>query len=127
MHQGSLIPAFLTRLLTCLLLICQSPPLWLTQERRSSGRPAGDTSLLGFMLEAQQADPAAVTDKAIRDQLHTFMLAGSDTTANTIAFCLAELAARPELQAQVRAEVFSVLGSAPTGVLERCACACFNG
>ena len=127
MHQGSLIPAFLTRLLTCLLLICQSPPLWLTQERRSSGRPAGDTSLLGFMLEAQQADPAAVTDKAIRDQLHTFMLAGSDTTANRIAFCLAELAARPELQAQVRAEVFSVLGSASTGVLERCACACFNG
>ena len=37
----------------------------------------------------------AVTDKAIRDELMTILFAGSDTSANTLAFALHALAGSP--------------------------------
>lgn len=45
----------------------------------------------------------------------TFMFAGSDTTANTLAFCLYEVARRPEVQAKIQEELQQVLGDTPTG------------
>lgn len=45
----------------------------------------------------------------------TFMFAGSDTTANTLAFCLYEIAQRPEVQIKIQEELQQVLGNTPTG------------
>jgi cytochrome P450 len=86
------------------------------QERRQQGIGPDDCSLLSFMLAAQQAAPGGlVTDKHIRDQLMTFMLAGSDTSATTLAFCLFELARRPQALQAVQQEVQQVLEDTPTG------------
>eukprot|EP00775_Hariotina_reticulata_P007257 gene7257-7470_t len=86
------------------------------QDRRAHGISADDKSLLSFMLAAQQADRSGfVTDSHIRDQLMTFMLAGSDTTATTLAFCLFELAQRPQVLSAVQQEIQQVLGDTPAG------------
>jgi cytochrome P450 len=69
------------------------------------------------MLAAQQAAPGGiVTDKHIRDQLMTFMLAGSDTSATSLALCLFELARRPQVLQVVQQELQQVLGDTPTGM-----------
>lgn len=43
----------------------------------------------------------------------TFMLGGSDTTANTLAFCLFEIAKNPEVQARLQQEIRGALGDTP--------------
>eukprot|EP00879_Flechtneria_rotunda_P001364 GHRR01001514.1.p1 GENE.GHRR01001514.1~~GHRR01001514.1.p1 ORF type:complete len:511 (+),score=138.65 GHRR01001514.1:235-1767(+) len=89
------------------------------QDRRTHGISADDRSLLSFMLAAQQADPdGIVTDKHIRDQLMTFTLAGSDTTASTLAFCLHEIAQRPGVLATVQQELQQALGDKPADQLD---------
>ncbi|MGF0315936.1 cytochrome P450 [Nocardia fluminea] len=41
----------------------------------------------------------------IRNQILTFLVAGSETSANTIAFALHYLSTRPDIAASVRAEL----------------------
>jgi len=54
--------------------------------------------------------------KVIRDQLVAVLLAGRDTTAATMSWCLYELSAYPEKYARLRREVLEVVGrsEAPT-------------
>ena len=53
-----------------------------------AGRITGSRrSILSCMMEAQAAGNEVMTDKQIRDELMTLMLAGSDTTATPLAFC----------------------------------------
>lgn len=54
--------------------------------------------------------------KVIRDQLIAILLAGRDTTAATMSWCLYELSAYPEKYARLRREVLDVVGrsEAPT-------------
>ncbi|GBF87312.1 cytochrome P450 [Raphidocelis subcapitata] len=87
------------------------------RERREKGLKEEDTDLLSFMLRAQQQGNALVTDKQLRDELQTMVLAGSDTTAGTLAFALHELAARPQLLARCQAEADAALGDGPAGAL----------
>jgi cytochrome P450 len=76
---------------------------------------------MSHLLRAQQQQPEVMTDKQIRDELMTFIFAGSDTTATTLAFAMYELSMRPELQQQVAEEVQRVLAACPEG-----ACAAFT-
>ena len=66
--------------------------------------PQSGRSILGAMLDAQAAGNALVTDKQIRDELQTFLLAGADTTAVTLSFCLWELSRHPAGLARAQAE-----------------------
>ena len=47
--------------------------------------------------------------------LRSFIFAGSDTTATTMAFAMYELSRRPELQEEVAREVQQVLAGCPEG------------
>lgn len=51
----------------------------------------------------------------LRDQLVAVLLAGRDTTAGTLSYCLFELARHPEVVAKVRSEISSRLGVGPSG------------
>ncbi|GBF94619.1 cytochrome P450 [Raphidocelis subcapitata] len=76
-----------------------------------AGRVTGNRrSILTYMMEAQEAGNGVMTDKQIRDELMTLMLAGSDTTATTLAFAIWELSRRPEAMARLLAEVEGVVG-----------------
>ncbi|MCA8925447.1 MAG: cytochrome P450 [Planctomycetes bacterium] len=71
-------------------------------------------TLLEALLEARD-DPAAatMTSRQVRDELVSNLLAGHETTASALSWTLFELARRPELTAEVRAEVARVAGDAP--------------
>ncbi|RAL17279.1 cytochrome P450 [Aspergillus homomorphus CBS 101889] len=53
--------------------------------------------------------------KVLRDQLVAILLAGRDTTAATLSFCLFELARHPDAVASLHAEIDARLGLGSTG------------
>jgi len=80
-------------------------------ERR--GRPEGADDLLGRLLAARDPDDphAGLDDTEIRDEAVTLMLAGHETTAQALTWTWYLLAQNPRADAQMRAELDSVLGS----------------
>ncbi|KAG0171863.1 hypothetical protein DFQ28_000202 [Apophysomyces sp. BC1034] len=61
--------------------------------------------LLGYMLNARDEHNLGLSDSNIRDQVVTFLIAGHDTTANTLAWTLYQLALNPEIEAKLLQEV----------------------
>ncbi|KAI8085855.1 cytochrome P450 [Gilbertella persicaria] len=77
-----------------------------------------DKDLLALMIESElNEEGAKLTNEELRSNLCIFFLAGHDTTANTLAFTLYELAINPELQEKAREEAIRVLGDAPQDII----------
>jgi cytochrome P450 len=70
----------------------------------------GRMDLLGTLLTARREDGSPFTDTEIGDELATFMLAGHETSAVTLAWSLALLSAYPAARDQLEHEVDTVLG-----------------
>lgn len=86
-------------------------------------RRVGDAAQLGDLLSRLLAarddeDGASFTDEEVRDEAVTMLLAGHDTTAATLAWCLSMLALHPDVQAATRAEVDELLGDRPAGAAD---------
>ena len=80
------------------------------RERRASGVDRGD--LLGMLLATKhEDDESPLSDKEIRDQSMTLMLAGHETTANALSWTLYELARDPNARARLEREVDEALGT----------------
>jgi cytochrome P450 len=81
--------------------------------RRASGEAGSD--LLGMLLSArdEEGDGGGMSDLQLRDELLTLFLAGHETTANALAWCWHLLAAHPEAEARLHAELAAVLGGRP--------------
>jgi cytochrome P450 len=62
------------------------------------------------LLAARADDGSPLTDAEIGDEVATFMLAGHETSANTLSWSLALLSAYPSARQQLEAEIDSVLG-----------------
>ncbi|MDX8141367.1 cytochrome P450 [Lentzea sp. BCCO 10_0061] len=60
-----------------------------------------------------EAPTAGLSDGEVRDQILSFLFAGSETTAATVAWALHLLAEHPEIERQVQAEVDAVLAGGP--------------
>ncbi len=75
-------------------------------EAQASGR----LDLLDTLLTARRDDGSPFTDAEIGDELATFMLAGHETSAVTLAWSLALLSAFPAARDQLEHEVDTVLG-----------------
>jgi cytochrome P450 len=81
----------------------------LIAERRASGQDAGD--LLSMLLLAQDEDDhAGMTDKQVRDEALTLLIAGHETTANALTWTWYLLSQNPEVEARMHAELDRVLG-----------------
>jgi len=65
--------------------------------------------LLDVLLAARAQDGSPLPDAEIADEVATFMLAGHETTANTLSWSLALLSAYPSARQQVEAEVDALL------------------
>jgi cytochrome P450 len=65
--------------------------------------------LLRFLVDIRGAD---VTDAQLRDDLMTMLIAGHETTAAVLTWCLFCLAQDKKLMTEVRAEIDEVLGPA---------------
>jgi cytochrome P450 len=83
----------------------------LIAQRRRSDEDRGD--LLSALLAVRDEDGTGMTDRQLRDETITVMLAGHETTALALAWALHLLADHPAAEAQLRDEVTAVLGDRP--------------
>ncbi|KAF2887130.1 hypothetical protein ILUMI_19043, partial [Ignelater luminosus] len=67
-------------------------------------------TFLDQLIELSGKSGTNFTETELRDEVDTFMFAGSDTTATTISFALIMLAMFPEIQDEVYREILDVLG-----------------
>jgi cytochrome P450 len=75
----------------------------------NGAEPTKSANLLDAMVAAQSDDATAFTDAEIVGNTLTMLLAGEDTTANTLAWMMHLMAVHPEVQDKMRAEVDRVL------------------
>jgi cytochrome P450 len=61
--------------------------------------------VLGLLLAARDEEGNALTDRELRDELLTLVLAGHETTANTLAWTFERLVRTPEPYARLREAV----------------------
>ena len=84
----------------------------LIAERRASGKDAGD--LLSMLLLAQdEENDGRMSDRQVRDEALTLLIAGHETTANALTWAWYLLSQNPEVEACMRAELDRVLGGRP--------------
>ena len=81
-------------------------------ERRHAAADGGD--LLSMLLAARDAETGhGMSDRQLRDEVLTFLIAGYETTSAALSWALILLAQHPEVAAKVRAEQRRVCGERP--------------
>jgi cytochrome P450 len=81
----------------------------LLAERRADGRDRGD--LLAMLLAARDPETGAgMSDKQLRDEILTILLAGHETVANALTWTWYLLAQHPDAEARLHRELDRVLG-----------------
>lgn len=109
--------------------IIESMPLPSNQQRRQAGLLLDETirkmiaewrasstirhDLLDMLLSARDEDGAGMSDQLIRDEALTLFLAGHETTANALTWCLFLLAENAWVENRLHAEIREVLGGCP--------------
>lgn len=85
------------------------------QEGLHADKPENEKDLVTLMLEAEQANEA-IKDEELRHNIAGFFLAGHDTTAHTLSFCLYNLAKNKAVQQKLRQEIINHMGDEPMDV-----------
>ncbi|KAG7190356.1 hypothetical protein KM043_006468 [Ampulex compressa] len=67
-------------------------------------------AFLDLLLDLSDNQERSLTNKAIRNQVHTFMFEGHDTTASALIFALFCLGSYPDVQEKVHQEIEEVFG-----------------
>ncbi|KAI9279778.1 cytochrome P450 [Sporodiniella umbellata] len=80
-----------------------------------ANKPENEKDLVTLMLEAEQANER-IKDEELRHNVAGFFLAGHDTTAHTLSFCLYNLAKNKDVQNKLRQEIIAVLGDDPVDI-----------
>ena len=89
----------------------EGPARRLIAARRAGAGSAGAPGdLLDVLLAARAEDGTPLTDGEICDEVATFLLAGHETSANTLAWSLALLSAYPAARERLEEELEAVLG-----------------
>lgn len=87
------------------------------RQRRATGEDRGD--LLSLLLHAQdEDDKSRMTDKQLRDEAMTIILAGHETTAIAMSWTWYLLAQHPQVEARLMDELREVLGDRPPTVTD---------
>ena len=82
------------------------------ERRRSDSRDTGD--LLSMLMQVRDEDGSAMTDKQLRDEVLTFLLAGHETTALALSWTWHLLSQNPDVEHKLHLELDQVLaGRAP--------------
>jgi cytochrome P450 len=80
--------------------------------RRRREAAAGGEDVLSMLLAARDEDGEPLTDEELRDELMSLVLAGHETTANSLAWTFERLLRNPDPYAQLRERVRGGDGSA---------------
>ena len=73
------------------------------RQRRASGEDTGD--LLSMLMAARDEDGSGMTDRQLRDEILTFLLAGHETTAVSLSWTWYLLSQHPEVERKLRAGI----------------------
>lgn len=84
----------------------------LIAKRRAEHVAGARHDVLSMLLDATTEDGVPLSDEELRNELMTLVLAGHETTANTIAWTFERLTRNPEAYARLRDEVRSGDGTA---------------
>jgi cytochrome P450 len=84
--------------------------------RRATGTHGGDA--ISMLLEASSGEATALTDRELRDEVMTLFMAGHETTAVGLAWCLYLLARSTEAATTLETELADVLGGRPPTVAD---------
>jgi cytochrome P450 len=68
--------------------------------------------VLTMLLQARHEDGTSMTDRELRDELMTALVAGHETTASQLSFAFVHLARAPEVLARLRTELDADAGDA---------------
>ena len=79
---------------------------------RKLGTDRGDV-LSMLLLAHDEDDGTALTDREVRDEVMTLLLAGHETTANALTWTWYELGKNPDALARLEAEIQRVAGTRP--------------
>ena len=81
-------------------------------ERRASATDEGDL-LSQILLSEDEGSGERMSDQQVRDEVITLVLAGHETTANALTWCMYLLSQHPNKMRRLQAEADSVLGGRP--------------
>jgi cytochrome P450 len=84
--------------------------------RARRAHPTSRSDLLSLLLAARDEDGSAMSDRQVRDEVMTALLAGHETTANALTWTLILLARHPEQRSEVEAELDRVLAGRPAQI-----------
>ena len=73
--------------------------------RRRDVGVEGRTDVFSMLLEAKREDGSPMTDRELRDELMTILVAGHETTATSLAWCFDLLLHNPDKLAKLRADL----------------------
>jgi cytochrome P450 len=104
MNIGSDEPMGLTR---AGLVLLDKPTYAVIAKRRRADDLDDRTDILSMLLRARTEDGEALTDRELRDELLTLVLAGHETTANSLAWTWERLVRHPEAHDRLRDSVRS--------------------
>ncbi len=80
------------------------------RRRASAGAsPSHRGDLLSMLMSAQDEDGSRMTDRQLRDEIMTFLLAGHETTALSLSWTWYLLSENPEVEERLQAELQAVL------------------
>lgn len=86
--------------------------LGIIAQRRKTGEDPGD--LLGMLMAAtDEGGGVGMTDRELRDEVATLVLAGHETTAQALTWTFMLLSRHPEIERRAVAEIREVCGDAP--------------
>jgi cytochrome P450 len=92
--------------------------LYAAIRRRREAGPSGDGSdIFSMLLEARDEDGQPLTDRELRDELLTLVLAGHETTANSLAWTFERLLRTPQAYDRLREEARAA-GDTPSPYVE---------
>ena len=82
--------------------------------RRSQEQGASDRKdVLSLLLAARDENGQPLSDRELRDELVTLLIAGHETTATALEWTLHLVLSHPQVRTRLRAELAQVVGSAP--------------
>jgi cytochrome P450 len=81
--------------------------------RCRNGEAGQRDDVLAMLAAARYPDGATMGESQLIDELVTLLVGGHETTANTVSFALYRILGRPDVVAEIRAELGRVFGDGP--------------
>lgn len=82
-------------------------------EHRKSGKDRGDLLSMLLLARDEEGGTGAMTDRQLRDEAMTILLAGHETTAVALSWTFYLLAQNPEVEARLHEEIDAALRGGP--------------